>query len=221
MHEESLRQKLSGLKDKFKIEQKHIEDSIWIEIDKTLDTNKVDLIIKIEKGMGEKKDLTVASREYEEVKNLRNDSQRKLATKNEKLSALKNGIQHELVKIEMNKQELNDRDETLQEKREKIMSLKKKIQELEKFKFVLDYKIKELKRDIGPREVEIQVLNEQVGRMKMELEHFSRVNSNLALIVEDLRMRQRGLNRELTAMKTELSEQRDRKKRFLDDVIET
>jgi len=221
LHEESLRQKLSGLKDKFKIEQKHIEDSIWIEIDKTLDTNKVDLIIKIEKGMGEKKDLTVASREYEEVKNLRNDSQRKLATKNEKLSALKNGIQHELVKIEMNKQELNDRDETLQEKREKIMSLKKKIQELEKFKFVLDYKIKELKRDIGPREVEIQVLNEQVGRMKMELEHFSRVNSNLALIVEDLRMRQRGLNRELTAMKTELSEQRDRKKRFLDDVIET
>jgi hypothetical protein len=57
--------------------------------------------------------------------------------------------------------------------------------------------------------------------MKMELEHFSRVNSNLALIVEDLRMRQRGLNRELTAMKTELAEQRDRKKRFLDDVIET
>jgi hypothetical protein len=31
------------------------------------------LIIKIEKGMGEKKDLTVASREYEEVKNVRND----------------------------------------------------------------------------------------------------------------------------------------------------
>ena len=89
----------------------------------------------------------------------------------------------------MNKQELKDRDETLFEKRDKIMSLKKKIQELEKFKFVLDYKIKELKRDIGPREVEIQVLNEQVGRMKMELTHFSRVNSNLALIVEDLRMR--------------------------------
>jgi len=55
---------------------------------------------------------------------------------------------------------MHRRDETLQDKRERIMSLKKKIQELEKFKFVLDYKIKELKRDIGPREVEIQVLNE-------------------------------------------------------------
>jgi hypothetical protein len=30
--------------------------------------------------------------------------------------------------------------------------LKKKTQELEKFKYVLDYKIKELKKDIAPRE---------------------------------------------------------------------
>ncbi len=44
--------------------------------------------------------------------------------------------------------------------------MKKKTQELEKFKFVLDYKIKELKRDIGPREVEIQKLNEQTNKMR-------------------------------------------------------
>jgi hypothetical protein len=40
--------------------------------------------------------------------------------------------------------------------------------------------------------------------MKQELKHFDRVNKNLALIVEDLRMRQRGLNRELAAMKKAL-----------------
>lgn len=33
----------------------------------------------------------------------------------------------------------------------KIYKLKKKTQELEKFKFVLDYKIKDLKRDITPQ----------------------------------------------------------------------
>ena len=44
---------------------------------------------------------------------------------------------------------------TINDKEVKIFELKKKSQELEKFKFVLDYKIKELKRDIGPREVEI------------------------------------------------------------------
>jgi len=65
----------------------------------------------------------------------------------------------------------------------------KKAQELEKFKFVLDYKIKELKRDIGPWEVEIQKLKEQKEKMKDEKEHFTKVNQNLQLIVEDLRMR--------------------------------
>ena len=41
-----------------------------------------------------------------------------------------------------------------------IRELKKKTEELEKFKFVLDYKIKELKRDIGPREEEIAKMME-------------------------------------------------------------
>lgn len=48
----------------------------------------------------------------------------------------------------------------LQEKR--IYELKKKNQELEKFKFVLDYKIKELKKQIEPRENEIKVMKEQI-----------------------------------------------------------
>jgi cilia- and flagella-associated protein 57 len=43
--------------------------------------------------------------------------------------------------------------------------LKKRSQELEKFKFVLDHKIKELKRDIGPREDEI-VLMKKVKKKK-------------------------------------------------------
>jgi cilia- and flagella-associated protein 57 len=64
-------------------------------------------------------------------------------------------IVQEKKRIKLNERELVDREDTLNEKRERILSLKKKIQELEKFKFVLDYKIKELKRDIGPREIEI------------------------------------------------------------------
>ena len=44
---------------------------------------------------------------------------------------------------------------TIEEKDIQIGQLQKKIQELEKFKFVLDYKIKELKRDICPKEVQI------------------------------------------------------------------
>ena len=78
---------------------------------------------------------------------------RHLATKVEKLSMIMANITKEKKTIELNEIELTCREEALQDKKEKITSLKKKIQELEKFKFVLDYKIKELKRDIGPREV--------------------------------------------------------------------
>lgn len=51
-----------------------------------------------------------------------------------------------------------------QEKR--IYDLKKKNQELEKFKFVLDYKIKELKKQIEPRENEIKVMKEQIQEVR-------------------------------------------------------
>lgn len=59
----------------------------------------------------------------------------------------------------------------IQEKR--IYDLKKKNQELEKFKFVLDYKIKELRRQMEPRENEIKRMKEQIkkvwGMMKLML----------------------------------------------------
>ena len=40
--------------------------------------------------------------------------------------------------------------------------MKKKNQELEKFKFVLDYKIKELKKQIEPRENDIIAMTNQI-----------------------------------------------------------
>jgi len=54
---------------------------------------------------------------------------------------------------------------------------------------VLDYKIKELKRDIGPREDEIKDLLMLTSTMQQEVQHFNKVNLNLGLIVEDCKMR--------------------------------
>lgn len=61
--------------------------------------------------------------------------------------------------------ELAERESTIRDKDTRIFDLKKKTQELEKFKFVLDYKIKELKRDIGPREDEIKDLLQLTNTM--------------------------------------------------------
>ena len=48
--------------------------------------------------------------------------------------------------------------------------MKKKNQELEKFKFVLDYKIKELRRQMEPRENEIKRMKEQIKKVRRERE---------------------------------------------------
>jgi chromosome segregation ATPase len=61
---------------------------------------------------------------------------------------------------EINKKEVKERDRTIGDKERRIFDLKKKNAELEKFKFVLDYKIKELKREIIPREEEISKMKE-------------------------------------------------------------
>jgi len=48
------------------------------------------------------------------------------------------------------------------DKEKSIFDLKKENQELEKYKYVLDYKIKELKTQIEPREHEIDEISEKI-----------------------------------------------------------
>lgn len=56
--------------------------------------------------------------------------------------------------------------------------------------------------------------------MRSELKHFNRVNQNLALIVDDLRMRQEGLTNEVTNLRIRLDQQAYTKKKFTDDIFE-
>lgn len=67
--------------------------------------------------------------------------------------------------------EVWERDRAIGEKERRIYDLKRKNQELEKFKFVLDYKIKELKRDVVPREEEIARMKDQTNDMDRELQN--------------------------------------------------
>ena len=63
--------------------------------------------------------------------------------------------------------------------------------ELEKFKFVLDYKIKELKKQIEPREREIRANQEQIHEMESELERFHKSNTQLELALTESRQKLR------------------------------
>ena len=91
--------------------------------------------------------------------------------------------------IQSMENELIERERTIKDKQKKIDQYFKQTQELEKFKFVLDYKIKELKSRIGPRMKIIQGLQEQKNKMDTESKHFNIVNNNLKLIVLDMRLK--------------------------------
>ncbi|GAB5574965.1 cilia- and flagella-associated protein 57 isoform X1 [Prionailurus iriomotensis] len=91
-------------------------------------------------------------------------------------------------------------------KEKRIYDLKKKNQELEKFKFVLDYKIKELKKQIEPREDEIKVMKEQIQEMEAELERFHKQNTQLELNITELWQKLRATDQE---MRRERQKERD------------
>jgi cilia- and flagella-associated protein 57 len=91
--------------------------------------------------------------------------------------------------IKSHKKEIKSRDLNIAEKEKKIYDLKKKNQELDKFKFVLDYKIRELKQQIEPRQVEIVKMKEKINEMDLELEKYHKSNAELDDFIGTLRSR--------------------------------
>ena len=62
---------------------------------------------------------------------------------------------------------------------------------------MLDYKIKELKKQIEPRELEISDMKEQIKEMDHELERYHKNNANLDLNISDLKLKLEGLQQEV------------------------
>lgn len=104
---------------------------------------------------------------------------------------------HTLEKdIQSHKKEIREREETITDKEKRIFDLKKKNQELEKFRFVLDYKIKELKLQIAPRENEINTMRKQIEEMNLELEQYNKSNLALNLMIDELKLKIEGIRGE-------------------------
>ncbi|KAJ3082579.1 hypothetical protein HDU99_002214 [Rhizoclosmatium hyalinum] len=91
---------------------------------------------------------------------------------------------------------MQERDDTIQDKEKRIYDLKKKNQELEKFKFVLDYKISELKKQVEPREKDIVLLSRQIKEMDEELHEYQKKHDVLDTQIQDLLLKLRATQRE-------------------------
>ena len=211
---------IEELEEKNKHRRKEIEDDAWKQIDELKDRNKDELSTIIKEGMENKSKLQKETGKFRTATLDRGALTKEIQEKASQSRTLDVAINDFKNQIEAQKAELESRRATIEDKDGRIIELKKKTQELEKFKFVLDYKIKELKRDILPRENNIASLHEQVNKMQIEVKHFQRISDNLDLIVNDLKMRHKGLEDENLSCGHRLDVQLIHQKRFKDDVFE-
>merc|ERR1719321_1792627 len=93
-------------------------------------------------------------------------------------------------------------------------------QELEKFKFVLDYKIKELKAQIDPKNDSIAEMKKQIQAMDGYLEDYHRKNKQLQVNIEQLQNKQRSLQEEITTQRKRMTDCQTIIKRFKNDLHE-
>mmetsp|Transcript_21132 Transcript_21132/g.47585 ORF Transcript_21132/g.47585 Transcript_21132/m.47585 type:complete len:661 (-) Transcript_21132:39-2021(-) len=194
--EEDADQEIEELKDKY-------ESKLGAERDQHLR-------LKGENGIMRKK-FHAQLKEIEAAK----DDNKKLVTRQKELYHQISMLEKEISGL---KKEIRERDETIGDKEKRIYDLKKKNQELEKFKFVLDYKIKELKKQIEPRELEISDMKLQIKEMDNELERYHKTNSNLELTIADNKLKLEGQQQEILNQRKKMSELEDQIKRFCHDL---
>jgi hypothetical protein len=61
---------------------------------------------------------------------------------------------------------MSEKDHAIQEREKKVFDLKKRNQELEKYKFVLDFRIKDLKQQVEPKEDKIVEMGQTIEVLK-------------------------------------------------------
>eukprot|EP00760_Papus_ankaliazontas_P008130 PhM_4_TR13677/c1_g1_i1/m.19400 len=135
-----------------------------------------------------------------EIKDKDEDIQDKLKTK----GVLEAKIAGAKKDIEALMNEITERTDTIGDKEKRIADLRKKNQELEKFRFVLEYKIRELKGQTEPKEEEIRVAGVKIAEMHQELDKYYHNNESLRLTIRDLKLKIDGQKSEITNLQDKL-----------------
>ncbi|KAK5913161.1 hypothetical protein CesoFtcFv8_002970 [Champsocephalus esox] len=99
--------------------------------------------------------------------------------------------------IEDLKRTVSGHEKASQDKDKTICSLKKKNQELEKLKFVLDFQLNEMKSQTEPQQEDIVEKKERIHQLQEELVQIDKVNTQLKLSVSELRLKLRTRDKEM------------------------
>ena len=104
------------------------------------------------------------------------------------------------------KDDIRNEDVKIAERENNIFKLKKKTHELSQFKFVLDFKIRDLREDITPRQIETEKLRQETNAKDQELQQYNNLNAKLGFIVEKLRNQQDNLQAAIKLARSQIGQ---------------
>lgn len=160
---------------------RQIEEETKEEIEKLEKKNRVDIKAITDQGLKSRNDETITQKkkDQQEQEELElQEKQKEYELRKEELKKSSIRLNEEIL---AKKELIREKDIMITEKERRIYDLKKRTQELEKFKYVLDYKIKELKRDIGPREDEITEMKLKTNEMDNVIQKYSSCRVNFGI----------------------------------------
>jgi chromosome segregation ATPase len=173
-----------------------MEDEADLEIDELKANYDKKLTVERMTTLKLKDHNAILKRKFGALRDDINDNLDELQKMKEKQHFLTNQIESLEKDIMGHMKEIKERESTIGDKVHRIFELRKKNQELEKFKFVLDYKITELKRQIQPRKLEMKQMSEQIDQMQNELKGYSKESVHLQLEVRELNLKLNGMDRD-------------------------
>ncbi|XP_053172243.1 cilia- and flagella-associated protein 57 [Scomber japonicus] len=100
--------------------------------------------------------------------------------------------------IEALKRQISGHEKTNQDKDRTISGLKRKNQELEKLKFVLEFQLNEVKKLTEPQQDNINGKKERIHQLEEELVQMDKSNTQLKLVVSDLKLKLRTRDKEMS-----------------------
>lgn len=116
--------------------------------------------------------------------------------------------------------ELTERAQTIADKEKKISDLKKKNEELSKFRFVLDYKIKELQGQIDPKQQEIRNFQAKNAEMKTEADKYVLSNEALFLAIRGYKLKLEGHRAESSLLTVQIDDARSFQQQLFTDITD-
>jgi len=152
-----------------------LEEDADREIDNLKKKYEVMLRVEHDIGLRLKGENGIMRKKFNALKRDIKTQEDDIAMLNEHKANLNLNIQNLENEMASLRKEIAARDETIGDKERRIGDMKKKTMELEKFKFILDFKVAELRKQIEPKERDVVTMRDQLQSMGDELQRYVRL----------------------------------------------